>query len=118
MNRIIDLALIAVIVFCSWFTAYNMGYNAHIEPKSDYVRITNNLDAYVVSTSSTYHSVYISDEFGECYYIYIESIYGRTVIECVDTMIEGNLVTAKDWRDSILMTLDKEILWNMHLHIV
>lgn len=111
MSRIIDLTLIAVIVFCSLFTAYNMGYNAHIEPKSDYVRINNNLDVYIVSTSSTYHSVYINDEFGGCYYIYIEDGYSRTVIECVDAVIEGNLVTAKDWRDAILTTLDKEILW-------
>lgn len=81
-----------------------------VEHKSDYVRINNAHEVYIVSTDSTYHSVYVSDEFGECYYIYIENGYGRTVIECVDTMIEGNVTTAKEWRDAILMTLDEAIL--------
>ena len=110
MGRLIDLTLVIIILVCSLFASYKLGYNAHIEPKSDYVRINNNLDVYVVSTSSTYHSVYINDDLGECYYIYIQDCNGRTVIECVDTMIDGNLVTAKDWNDSILMTLNKEIL--------
>lgn len=83
---------------------------AQITPKSDYVRINNNLDVYIVSTSSTYHSVYVNDEFGDCYYIYIEDGYSRTIIECVDCVIDGNLVTAKDWRDAILTTLDEAIL--------
>ena len=81
-----------------------------VEHKSDYVRINNNYEVYIISTDSTYHSVYVSDEFGECYYIYIEDGYSRTVIECIDYIMDGDLVTAKDWRDSILMTLDEAIL--------
>ena len=80
------------------------------QPVSNYFKVTNGIDTYVLDKGSVYHSQYLNDDLGVTYYIYIENSYSRTIIECVDTLIDGSIVTAQEWKESIMLTLEQEIL--------
>lgn len=111
MGRLIDLMMVTLLLVCSLATAYNLGLvNAENEPISPCFEVSNGLNTYGLDRHSVYHSEAITDESGTAYYIYIENSYSRTIIECVDTVIEGQEVSATEWKESIMMTLAQEIL--------
>jgi len=68
-------------------------------PTNDYVYITSNCNSYYLLSDSEV----FAEKTDLGWYVVIDNINGRKIIECLD----DDIATAEEWKDSILMSFDR-----------
>ena len=93
---------IIIILLC---TIASMGFIirdlAKTAPTNDYVYITSNCNSYYLLRDSEV----FAEKTDLGWYVVIDNINGRKIIECLD----DDIATAEEWKDSILMSFDRRI---------
>ena len=72
-------------------------------PTNDYVYITSNCNSYYLLSDSEV----FAEKTDLGWYVVIDNINGRKIIECLD----DDIATAEEWKDSILMSFDRRFKW-------
>ena len=103
-DYLIKTAIVAYILYCAGSIGYTIKANeADNEPTSDYITFTDYKSDYRLHKDSQYRTEQITDEYGTTYYIYLWHENNHLVIEYSDTYIDGQLVTASEWTQSLTM---------------
>ena len=108
--KIIDLVIGIVLIISVMYTAYTFGYNASEADNalvSDWLEISDNNNSYLLHKTSKAYISEIWDDLELRYEIEISDIRGEFKIIYTDQLIDGDIVTAKEWVDSFVMAFEE-----------
>ena len=109
--------LTLVCVVCILFTAWTFGYNHKraelvakpiIEPVSEFVEFSDYRSNYRLSKATKYRTECITDEFNDTWFIYLWDGSNHLVVEYQDTVIDSQLTTALEWKNSFIANLEEK----------
>ena len=102
-NELIIIILLIVIASMAFIIRdLNISVNSSkTAPTNDYVYITSNCNSYYLLSDSEV----FAEKTDLGWYVVIDNINGRKIIECLD----DDISTADIWKDSILDSFDRRI---------
>lgn len=109
--KTLDIIAGIIIVISVIYTSYTFGYNdkqveyAQISPVSDLIEFSDYKSDYRISIDSKYRTERITEGNEEYWFIYLWDGSRNIVIEYEDTLIDGEITTAAQWKDSFIMCL-------------
>ena len=98
----ITLSLILTgLLLAAGYIGYTMN-EPNIEPVRDYVEFSDYKSDYFFNLPVDYHTERITEDNQEYWFIYVDTMNGRKVIEYSDTVIDGEFSSAWQWKESFI----------------